>query len=62
MCGPPGMMNIVSGDKAPDRSQGEVKFDLPQVSEEDRVIRIFCNSVYASPNYYINELTMIVVD
>eukprot|EP01018_Ginkgo_biloba_P004169 Gb_23345 [translate_table: standard] len=24
VCGPPGMMNHISGDKAPDRSQGEV--------------------------------------
>ncbi|KAG0579970.1 hypothetical protein KC19_4G139000 [Ceratodon purpureus] len=37
VCGPPGMMNIVSGDKAPDRSQGElvgILKDLGYTSEQ----------------------------
>lgn len=29
VCGPPGMMKFVSGDKAPDKSQGEVCVQFP---------------------------------
>lgn len=37
VCGPPGMMNLVSGDKAPDKSQGEligILKDLGYTSEQ----------------------------
>jgi len=37
VCGPPGFMNVVSGDKAPDKSQGEVILSSFQVSSEGRV-------------------------
>jgi len=57
VCGPPGFMKAVSGDKAPDKSQGEVISTSFQLSSEDRVIK-FCH-LYLQMAIYLTSIVFI---